>query len=214
MSLLDTILGGIDRIAEHLKCGKDINEQDLSPEGHGRTLLHFAVLNDDAHSVKYLISHGADNQLRDYDGLTPIRLVCTLHQLEAVCKNTDDLASDIDVVHRGIDAVRAFIEKRDVIKYVDTMPVLGCNRSLLHEAASANLCDIATFLLDNNADPNSRSSLNQTPLYEASQMGHIEMVRLLLSRGADAAIRNIDGYSPLDRAKTPNIVEALINHCI
>lgn len=50
---------------------------------------------------------------------------------------------------------------------------------------------------------------NFTPLHYAAHEGHAEVVQLLLSFGADPAIADIDGNTPLDLAEDEQVQEAL-----
>jgi len=56
--------------------------------------------------------------------------------------------------------------------------------------------------------------LEETPLSLASRLGHSEVARVLLEHGADAKIRDILDYSPLDRASCGNVdvVQVLLEH--
>ena len=62
-------------------------------------------------------------------------------------------------------------------KYEDFTP--------LHNAAGLGHLEVARLLLDNDADPNSKSSGGGTPLHLAATYGHVEVARLLISSGAD-----------------------------
>jgi ankyrin repeat protein len=50
--------------------------------------------------------------------------------------------------------------------------------------------EAACFLLDRGADINSRNDYVQTPLMYACMAGRVEVVRLLLARGADPTLRD------------------------
>ena len=54
------------------------------------------------------------------------------------------------------------------------------------------------LLLNNGADVNSRGDYNSTPLHEAAESGSLDIARLLLSRGADVDVLDLDdwGESP------------------
>jgi ankyrin repeat protein len=51
-------------------------------------------------------------------------------------------------------------------------------------------------LLDHGADPNTRKEDLWTPLHLASANSLAETVELLLGRGADVHVQNIDGHTP------------------
>jgi ankyrin repeat protein len=71
----------------------------------------------------------------------------------------------------------------------------------LYEAAWWNHPDVAVILLDHGAGINKqRHGEGDTALSIASSDGHLEVVRLLLERGADINIANARGETPLSRA--------------
>ncbi|WP_341815542.1 MULTISPECIES: ankyrin repeat domain-containing protein [unclassified Wolbachia] len=68
----------------------------------------------------------------------------------------------------------------------------------LHIAARHNRLEIAKFLLDSCANINAKNYQGCTPLYLASNDCHLNMVKLLLCRGADASIQSRYGKTALD----------------
>ena len=59
----------------------------------------------------------------------------------------------------------------------------------------------ATALLDNGADVDATTAKGRTPLHGAALYHRIDVVRLLLSRGADVTRADIDGRDALDHAE-------------
>lgn len=84
----------------------------------------------------------------------------------------------------------------------------------LHYAARAGNIEIAKYLLDSGADPNSRTKTGRdTPLHRAAYQGHDVMVSLLLQRGADPMLQNSDGQTALHKAasmKRTEVVKLLL----
>jgi len=70
----------------------------------------------------------------------------------------------------------------------------------LHEAALEGYLEIATLLLDNNADINKQSGQmdRDTPLIDAASNLHYDVVKLFIDRGADPTIANAQGDTALD----------------
>jgi ankyrin repeat protein len=81
----------------------------------------------------------------------------------------------------------------------------------LHYAALLCLHKIARFLIcDRSQDVNAQGfERNETPLGVASRWGHTEVARVLLEHGADASIRDGDGWCPLERAAENGDVEVV-----
>ncbi len=68
-------------------------------------------------------------------------------------------------------------------------------------------------LLQAGINPNSADNNQQTPLMQASMLGHVELVELLLAYNADPNIQNIAGSTALHlaiRQNNPDIVKLLI----
>eukprot|EP00656_Telonema_subtile_P002531 TRINITY_DN11128_c0_g1_i2.p1 TRINITY_DN11128_c0_g1~~TRINITY_DN11128_c0_g1_i2.p1 ORF type:complete len:141 (+),score=19.01 TRINITY_DN11128_c0_g1_i2:150-572(+) len=74
--------------------------------------------------------------------------------------------------------------------------------SLLHLAAYINhSTEIATLLIESQADPNARNQVGDTPLHCAVQYNrHADLTRLLLSANADPSTPSLAGWTPLHLA--------------
>jgi ankyrin repeat protein len=71
----------------------------------------------------------------------------------------------------------------------------------LHNAAIAGAYEAAQALLEYGADVNSQSNPRQeTPLLLACRFNHINVVKLLLEKGADISLCDVDGNTALDDA--------------
>ena len=60
----------------------------------------------------------------------------------------------------------------------------------LRNAASIGNKDLAVKLLDQGVDPNQIGNLSSTPLMAACLNGHLDLIRLLISRGAEVDLQN------------------------
>ena len=58
--------------------------------------------------------------------------------------------------------------------------------------------DVAALLIKYDACVNATDKWAFTPLHEAAQKGRTQLCALLLAHGADPALRNQEGQSPLD----------------
>lgn len=71
----------------------------------------------------------------------------------------------------------------------------------LHYTARLGLLDMCTLLLDGGAAVDSRTKTGGvTPLQRAALKGRIEVVELLVHRGADVRLQDVDGKTALHRA--------------
>ncbi|KAG9288297.1 hypothetical protein G9A89_021328 [Geosiphon pyriformis] len=79
-------------------------------------------------------------------------------------------------------------------------------RTPLHDAAFEGHFDAVQVLLAFKGDPNieDRTKKN-TPLHEAARKGHVTIVDLLLQAGAQPNLKNLEGITPLNIAKSEEV---------
>ncbi|QWE07603.1 ankyrin repeat domain-containing protein [Polynucleobacter sp. JS-JIR-5-A7] len=71
----------------------------------------------------------------------------------------------------------------------------------LHYACAKGQLNVAQFLIANGAMIDSRAPNGTTPLMMATQAGNEELIKLLLDKGADLRMRNLNGFSAIDIAE-------------
>jgi ankyrin repeat protein len=83
----------------------------------------------------------------------------------------------------------------------------GCHTTPLHAASVKGHLQVASLLLRNGADPDSRDHLGRVPLHRVSQGGQLvmaksslEIARLLVNSGADVNVTDDEGWAPLHAA--------------
>jgi ankyrin repeat protein len=114
-----------------------------------------AIRNNNLGMAKLLIENGADVNKENKSKETPITEAATLNKFH--------------MVKLLIDA-KADVNKQD--------------KSALTLAARKGYFEIAKLLIENGADINKRNECGITPIMEAARHGHINIVDLLLTRGA------------------------------
>jgi ankyrin repeat protein len=72
----------------------------------------------------------------------------------------------------------------------------------LYQAIAIGHNDIAALLIKNGADVNNRDMCNTTPLHKAAHYGTVEILKLLIAKGAKIDATNCDGDTPLKIAET------------
>src|SRR5580658_344156 len=83
----------------------------------------------------------------------------------------------------------------------------GSHTTPLHAASVKGHLEVASLLLRNGADPDSRDHLGRVPLHRVSQGGQVlmaksslEIARLLVNSGADVNVPDYEGCTPLHAA--------------
>lgn len=184
---------------------KRLLDEGMSPDstvGDSLTALAYASAGGHLETMKLLIERGSDVNLRSgYWGHSAI---------------------DEAVIFEHPDAVKLLLEHGASLKPRQPIGHTGVRnyrgQSPLHELAMSGNATCLDVLLENGADINARNLSDQTPLmsavYRARQWNrevsdkHIQMVQTLLSKKADKTLKNKDGMTALDIAKSRNL-EAL-----
>jgi ankyrin repeat protein len=96
----------------------------------------------------------------------------------------------------------------------------GSHRTALHAASVKGHLEVASLLLENGADPNSRDDLGRAPLHRLSHGGplvmaqsSLDVARLLINSGADVSVIDDEGETPLHAAARSgyrDVVELLL----
>lgn len=126
-----------------------------------------AVRSMDARRVRECIAAGADVNVKDNIGKTPLHWAALCGYLD-VCKVLLDADADLNT--------------RDKYGYTP-----------LHEAALYGRLEVCKLLIDAGADVDAKTKTDSTPLSFAASKGHLEICELLLDAGADVNAKNTEG---------------------
>jgi ankyrin repeat protein len=185
----------------------ELNRRLTRNDNH-RTPLHHAVLNHRPAMVDLLLELGADPLAVDGSGF-PAAVYATRPDtdLPLMEKIREMTSAELDSAVRGhrpprgrmldLVAILALGDWDTAAWLLRENPALlaprGEGSGALHVLAKRNDVAAVKWLLDHGADPNARWAhwdAEVTPLHLAAWQGHVEVVRLLLAAGADAAIRD------------------------
>ncbi len=187
-SLYDAIEdNNLESIIGLLKHGANPNELREPP--HTRTPLLVATISGKENIVGTLLAHGADPNIADRSGCTPLHKAAKyghVHIVELLLKH------------------RAHVDRQDVEGF-----------SPLFFAVESNNVHVARLLLAGGATVNKATEISSliTALGFAAMIGNVEMVELLLANGADVTAVNEIGQLPLNIAADSRhwkIVEMLL----
>lgn len=170
----------VEKLVEH---GADVN----AVARQGTALMQGAFY---PAICRFLLEHGADPNLADADGDTPLMRAAQMRKVE--------IAEMLLAAGAKAGAAR---ERRD---------------SPLHHAARSGSVEMVTLLIRHGADASAPGISNRTPLHEAvasSGAASLDVVKLLLEWDANVNARDDAGRTPLIEARRAKreVVEALVN---
>ncbi len=150
-----------------------------------RTALHAAAANGNLEIIELLIDRGADVNLQDIHGRTALFVAFAEHQPD-VARRLAEEATDVSVrTSDGATLLMAAVREED-----EGLVLWALDRGI-----------------DVNADRPERT--NATALIIAARSGNLEIVQLLLERGADPTFTNHKGKTALDLAKGKQVKNLL-----
>ena len=140
--------------------------------------------------VEALLSHGADARTADETGKPPIIYAAAGARLDVVKRL---LARNIDVNAR----------------YSNDLTVLMWAAGPDDKAPEAQAIQVISCLLDAGAHIDDRDDRGRTALMIAAEGGHEEIADLLVSRGADASLKDKAGKRAADLTRLSSLREKL-----
>ncbi|XP_017758573.1 PREDICTED: transient receptor potential channel pyrexia-like isoform X1 [Eufriesea mexicana] len=190
-----------------------------APECWGRTPMHQAVKNNHSAVVKILVHAGADVNVKDERGITPLLLAgCTVAK-----EDSDEVSKFNDIIDTLVTAkamanaihpdtgTTALHSAASLGSPVATKrllnggawPLYQCKSTgstPLHLAASTGNPETLSILLENvpARHVDIRDNINRTPLHRASYQGHHECVQILIDHGGNLAAATKTGVTVID----------------
>ena len=176
----DVVRSLIDRGADlNVKCQDRRNDHIIESQVTW-TPLHVAISKEHQDIAILLVEGGADTEIRSIpDELGEYRKARRRRRLDL-----DQTALYLASSYGCVDVVRSLIYHGAVLnaKCQDRGDVTW---TPLHVAIQKDHLDIVVLLLEGGADTETRTSFDETALYMASSLGRADIVRELISHGAD-----------------------------
>ena len=205
-------IGNINKIKTAISNGTDINYQNE----YGLTALMIACRNGKFESAEFLIQKGANIHLKTKQGTTAIMFI--FHALCNCQGGQTDFARIIKLLlEKGADVESADAEGKTLLMIAAPLEHLEITSLLLKHHAKVNavmtrgyyqgrtalhfvadkreFTQSAKILVYNGADVNRKDINGWTPFMYAAKNGNLNLVRLLISRGARMSLRNKMGES-------------------
>lgn len=190
---------------------------------HGRTPLFYLFLKTGGEDLPYIsddlvrefISKGANINVRDDKGNTPLHIACEHHRI--MTPTIDILlkaGADPSLVNKhGCTPLLTMLLHRPTTVQIAALALIQkmseaalnvqdiTGNTALHYAIQDEFTTIIDKLLDSGVDVNLKNNYGQTPIYMAIENNDLGSVRKLLAERASIQIKDTGRYTPLDYAK-------------
>jgi len=182
--------------------------------------LHAAAHRGDAEAIRRLVADGADVEARDGFGRTPLHVAAHASQDEAV-NALAAAGADLDAYDRQDYDIVTIAAVANDLALVDLALALGAGAgnvtspyegTALIAASHLGHHQVVSRLIAGGAPVDRVNNLGWTALIEAVILGdggpdHIATVKALVEGGADIAIADRQGMTPLDHARNRGYAE-------
>lgn len=176
--------------------------------------LHAAAYTGDADAARRLLAAGADLEARDGAGRTPLHVAAFQSQGEILSILVEG-GGDINALDHAAYDVITIAAVADDVEILRLALTLGGNPgnvtspydgTALIAAAHLGHVEVVRTLIEAGAPLDHVNNLHWTALMEAVVLGnggprYVEIVRLLIRAGANAALADGEGVSPLEHAR-------------
>jgi tankyrase len=220
--------GRSDVVARLLRAGADVNAQNVSDN----TPIIMACNKGHTDIVKELIQAKADLTCHGKpDGLTALHACVVFGGVEGFVEcaklliaagapiNAKSLDGALTPLHCGaakghVGCVRLLIEKGADVHAFDKfnstpLRIAASNANTLE--GSDRFLQVAEALISHGADINSSSAAGNTALHSIAKLGDPEIIRWMISHGADPYKKNNEGLSSVDCAKNEEVRKLMEN---
>jgi ankyrin repeat protein len=188
-------LGQLARVRELLARGASVNTADR----RGFTLLMWAAASGNLAMVSQLIDSGAVVDTRSSDGITALMLASANGFID-VARALLRRGADVNASRGGVRARQLALERGHAELATLLEEAEGFGAKLLRAAAEANATGMRQ-LLAAGAPVNVTDERGATALMYAARNGDLGILQALLSRGADASVRDSLGQSVFEWAE-------------
>jgi len=226
-------LGDLDGIKRYLAEGAKIDE--LSPDTN-LSPLSWSTMMGHAEAAELLIKLGANVNVRQEDGGTPLHIAVTLGRVE-LTKLLIDNGADVNAKNRGgakpasglylpwgmlrfmigmfdiklkqeeVDAGRKVIA--ELLKTIPSTETQDVDKDVWDAAFVGDLKKVEKAIKDGLSVNASNPESGDPLIFTASLMGHTDIIAYLLEKDADVNVRKHDGNTPLHAAAFLGRTEAV-----
>ena len=173
--------------------------------------LFYAIHQNHADVVQVLIDAGADIEVKDQSGCSPLHLACLSGELELV-KMLVKAGAGVcvtDNAGRTCFMFAAYHGHTETVRYLMDASHTALNLtnqkgeaqwSALFYAIHQNHADVVQVLIDAGADIEAKDERGCSPLHEACGSGELEIVKVLVKAGSGVSVTDNKGNACLNLA--------------
>jgi len=187
-----------------LKCLLHLHDASFDiRDRSGRTALSHACEHNSYRALELLLEVGAEFTSKDHSGKTPLHHAmkvgnfAVIKRLVKHARNGNPALKLAGHMRQPIIEEKLLTISRDVAKWTKS----NLQNLLIQSARGGRDVIVRRLLHIHEVDANSRDSKGRTPLSHASEMGHRNIVRILLRRSADRSLKDKQGRLPEDYAR-------------
>jgi ankyrin repeat protein len=190
---------------------------NASLQQNQRTPLHVSII-DHPHEeiVNILLAHGADPNLFDLNGMSPLHYACQLRRDSIIVVSLIKYQGSLTLpTARGDTSLHLICRNnlvelmadildlpRSILKNLNLNVVDGQGRNLLYTAVEVGSMEMVRQLLHQGVRVNYSDQHLVTPLHVAVTRGQYEIMKLLLDNGADPNAADAHGQTPISLSIT------------
>ena len=166
-----------------------------------------AIKTDNAPAISQLLNRGFDVNTLDPKGQHGLMLAIAEPSPKAAIALVNAAKVDVNHLNGSGESPLMMAALKGELDLAVTMVSKGADVNKtgwtpLHYAASNGHVAVIKLLLENHAYIDAESPNGSTPLMMAGMYGNVETVKLLLDEGADPLLKNQQGLTALEFAKT------------
>lgn len=188
---------------------------------NNNTPLHSACQNARQNIVELLISNGADVNVKDSYGRSPLHLAWRERGGARISRILIENGADINSEDRYGEtplSIAVAVGNKEMLSVLlehnVRIPIRGDKgREILHRAASRGLKELVDVMMERGIDISTKNNDGGTLLHSAASGGLVELAEKLTQQGADVNEPDRYGLSPLHRAASEghqNVIEVLM----